>query len=533
MAKVDTKHRLYTAMLARWERVRDCYEGGDAVKARGPRYLPLLDSHRTDTKDGQVRYEEYKLRALFYNAMARTVDGLAGAIFQKSPEIKATQEVQDQLKEITSDGMPFELFGLKCAQEVLIAGRYGVLLDMPAKDADLDEPGDTGNEEPTPYWCGYAAEDIVNWTLKGEGGDLYLGRVILREWTEKPDPENPEFGTILVERYRVLELEDGSGEYTVTLWEKEKPDSKEFTAGAPVKPERLGSPLTFIPFMFLGPTSMSPVPAKPPLVDLADVNLSHYRTSADLEHGRHFTALPTPWVSGLADSGTGQLSIGSGTAWVLQPNGSAGMLEFSGAGLGALVTADQDKRKAMATLGARLLEDQPVAVETATAFLGRHAGEHATLKTITQALERGLETVLKWHVWWQTTGVDRNPVEEDVAIEMNKDFLASRLGPQELQALVAALQAETISYATFYAELKRGGLARPGVEADEELAEIKRTGSSSPSGNDSDILPTDGNQDNPSLPNSVPGKPAGNQVPGNQGKPKSTNSVPGKPPVTS
>ena len=31
----------------------------------------------------------------------------------------------------------------------------------------------------------------------------------------------------------------------------------------------------------------------PPLNDLADVNLSHYRGYADHKHGLHFTALPT------------------------------------------------------------------------------------------------------------------------------------------------------------------------------------------------------------------------------------------------
>jgi hypothetical protein len=86
------------------------------------------------------------------------------------------------------------------------------------------------------------------------------------------------------ERFRVLLL-DEEGYYKVEIWSDGR-DGYQITDE--FFPTRRGERLAFIPFTFLGPVSIKPYVAKPPLLDLVDVNLSHYRTSADLEHGRHW-----------------------------------------------------------------------------------------------------------------------------------------------------------------------------------------------------------------------------------------------------
>jgi len=56
---------------------------------------------------------------------------------------------------------------------------------------------------------------------------------------------------------------------------------------------------------------------------------------------------------------------------------------------------------------------------------------------------------------------------------LNKDFFTTKMTADDLRSLIGALQAETISYATFYAQLAKGEIARPGVTAEEEQAEIQ------------------------------------------------------------
>lgn len=460
---VNTPSSEYETAKRKWERCRDAYDGGDAIKKKGELYLPPLGSHApngTFTTEGQYRYLAYKDRALWYNATGRTVDGLAGGIFQKSPKIVAPNVVTKALADVTLTNQPVELFALQQAKEVLTVGRAGILVDM------SDRPGMA-----RPYWAAYRAEDIISYRAISIDGDEVLTRVVLCETVSVDDPKDP-FVQKESQQYRVLELSE-AGVYSQTEWTAKAPGSNEWVASAPKIAERRGSPLNFIPFVFLGPTSISPAIPKPPLDDLVLVNISHYRNMADLEHGRHFVALPTPWISG-ASKPEGPVTIGSESAWFLGADGSAGMLEFTGQGLGALENADQQKRHMMAVLGARLLEEQGTKSnvnETAAAVGMRHAGEQATLKTLAQSLETGFTLALQWHSWW--VGTEDAPADTGAVFELNKEFSTLRMAPEQLRALVEALQANAISDETFYHNLEDGGLARPGVPFDEEQKDIE------------------------------------------------------------
>lgn len=450
---VNTPHRSYTDTLERWTRCRDCYDGGDAVKAKKTVYLPELASHRKNPG----KYGEYILRALFYGAMNRTVDGLAGAIMQREPTVKFVPVAEEDPKDITLAGEPLEVFAATVAREVLMTGRYGVLVDMMPEGEEAP---------PRPYWSGWQTESIINWQTSRVYGDEVLTMVVLAETVEEPNLKD-KFVPERVEQFRVLELINGA--YVQTIWRK--PD-KEWQAVAEIIPTRRGDPLPYIPFTFVGPTSVTPKIKKPPLLDLADVNLSHYRTMADLKHGLHYTGLPQPYVAGLIDNGSGPLEIGSGVAWVLRENGKADILQADGDLLGALEKDEERLRKMMAVLGARLLEDVASVQETLGAVAMRHSGEHATLRSVTQIIEQALTFAARWHGWW--VGTEEEPEEVDASIELNKDFWAMKMPPQELQALVMALQADAISYETFYAALVKGEYARPGVTADEEKAAIDK-----------------------------------------------------------
>ena len=59
--------------------MRDAVAGEDVVKARGETYLPRLT--------GQEAYRGYVLRALFFGATGRTLQGLLGAVMRKDPVV--------------------------------------------------------------------------------------------------------------------------------------------------------------------------------------------------------------------------------------------------------------------------------------------------------------------------------------------------------------------------------------------------------------------------------------------------------------
>ena len=235
-------------------------------------------------------------------------------------------------------------------------------------------------------------------------------------------------------------------------------------------PLRRGKPLDFVPVVFFGPTDTTPEVDKPPLLDLVDMNFSHYRSSADLEHGRHFVGLPTPWVAGFPRDIN--LRIGSNIAWVSNDTSAkAGILEFTGQGLGALEKALESKERLMAVLGARLLEEQKRAAEAAATVELRQTGETSTLIRIIQVVEEGFSQILRWVAWW--AGLTADPVDPSITVTLNRDLAAIRATPQEVAALVQALQGGVMAFETVYANLERLEMTREGVTAEDELAAIQ------------------------------------------------------------
>jgi len=262
--------------------------------------------------------------------------------------------------------------------------------------------------------------------------------------------------------------------YVQQLWRRNAQSKEWVRFGEEILALRRGEPLSFIPFVLLNPLSGALALSTPPLLDLADINLAHWRNSCDHEQGLHIVAAPTPFVAGMkrGDGDTSKVAIGPSTVWLLDKDGKAGMVEFTGAGLKSLVEAMQVKQRQMAIVGAKLLEEQPTAPETATAVLTRHAGEHATLRTIASSVELGLQRILQIMGWW--TGVEDAVDDVPVRVELNKAIITVKAKPEEITVALTALQAEEISYATFWEILVEGGWAREGITAEEEQLEISR-----------------------------------------------------------
>jgi hypothetical protein len=198
------------------------------------------------------------------------------------------------------------------------------------------------------------------------------------------------------------------------------------------------------------------------------VNLDHYRLNADYKHGVHFTALPTAWVSGFDK--TSSLRIGSSTAWVTETAGaSAGFLEFTGQGLTTFERAMDRDESLLAVLGSRLLEGQKKVGETAEAIELRQSGENSILANIAVNVSAALTQVLRWAYWWNSTEESPDDVTADqVVVELNTDFSTKGLSAQEIQAIVAAWQANAISRDTMTELFRRGEVLPEGRTNKEE-----------------------------------------------------------------
>ena len=448
---VNTTCDDYKLNIDKWIKCRIVAQGEESVKKAGTAYLPSL------VEQSPKEYETYKDRALFYGATSRTLSGLLGAIFRKSPVVTPDNtRVSEELKSVTPDHQSARSFAAGVILEVLTIGRIGVMIDAPQEEGGK------------PYLISYKAESIINWKYENTGEGLVLTLVVLEESYEAVGDD--EFESKIKTQYRVLELVNGVYQQRVFRGHAEAKKGTELdffeVTDLSAIPKVSGANLDYIPFVFINPVDLTGLLQDSPVLALVNVNLSHYRSSADLEHGRHFTGLPTAWVAGFEK--TDAFRIGSQVAWVSEePDAHAGFLEFTGQGLGSLENALKEKQEMMAVLGARMLEGEKRAVESGNALATRYRGEHNVLANVSKVCTDAFGILFTWLMQWRG-------VSAEIEYQLNTDFINDKLNAQDIKALMETWQAGAISWDTLFFNFKRGEIYPEDVDMDMEQGSLEK-----------------------------------------------------------
>lgn len=458
---IDSEHPEYTARKVQWEKLRDCAAGQEAVHAKGAQYLPRL-SGQTDED-----YKAYLKRTIFYSATGRTIDGLSGMVFRKEPQVEVPAGMKEYLDDITLSGLSLTEFAQQIVDDDITVGRAGILVDFPAVEANTTR-AQAEQSNVRPFMKHYTAENIFNWKIEGRNNAQVLTQVRLWEVVEAQG--DGEFDVKERRQIRILDLNEFN-QYRQRVFIKiTTVRGQEWVQlGDDIIPLKNGAPLNAIPFYFVGVKNSSVCPEKPPLIDLANVNLSHYVSTADLEHGAHFTGLPTAVIVGhteTEDEGA-EYRIGAATAWVFpNPDTKVEYLEFQGQGLGALENRIAKKEEYMAFLGARMLTPDKKGVEAVETAQIHRMGEISVLASLTIAASETIEKALAFMAEW-------GGFSGKVDFKLNTDFIATRMAADELLALLQSWQGGAIAYADLLDNLKRGEIVKEDRTEDQIRSEVE------------------------------------------------------------
>lgn len=469
---VTNLHKEYDKFKWQWKRCRDVISGKDALLQNGlsrerftgslynPNfnvdvYLPRL-VNQTDQE-----YMAYAERAGFFNATGRTLDALTGLIFAKNPQWELPTAIERYADDITLTDTNLREFAEQVVEQQIAVGRVGIMVDYPA-DAPTNvsvAAAEALNLRPFLRW--YSTETIINWRSTFVRGVEVLTLVVLKETVEV---RQDEFTSDDVDQYRVLDLTPEG--YRVRVM------SEDGAVLSEAFPLQRGQRMQYIPFVILGASSASVEVQKPPLMDLVDTNISHYRNSADYEHGLHFTGLPTPYVAGVQLQEGQTLSVGSMSAWVFpDPSAKADYLEFKGDGLETLRNAMKDKEQRMAVLGARMLMNDTRGAEAVGTMELRTAADRSLLASIARAASDAIAKALNIMAEWVGA-------PQTCTFSLNTDYGASRLQPQMMQQLVSAYQSDAIPLSVLFENLQRGEIISQAMTFEEYEAQLDDEGPS-------------------------------------------------------
>jgi hypothetical protein len=435
----------------RYDKVRDCVAGEETIKKAGTKYLPKPNESDLSTAN-ETRYKNYLTRAVFYNVTGRTLDGLLGTVFQKTPHVEIPSSLEILKQDADGGGVTLEQQAKKALSSVLQFGRAGLLVDYPAT-SEAVTVADQQSGQIRPNITLWEPWDVINWRVATIGGQRKLSLVVISEQLVTDDDG---FEADEVEQIRVLRLVNGV--YVVELWQQDvDADGKPWLVVASYIPtDAAGKPWNFIPFVFIGSKNNDPTPDLPPLYDLACLNVAHYRNSADYEEACYMLGQPTPVVSGLTkdwvdDVLKGTIMFGSRAIVPLPAGGQAQLLQIAPNTMPK--EAMEHKEAQMLALGAKLVEQRgsgnPV---TATQVNQNEASETSILATAANNVSSAYSSALKW------AGIFGGAAGECV-YKLNTEFQLRLASFQDRAQLVSEWQANAITTSEMRQNLNRIGVA--------------------------------------------------------------------------
>jgi hypothetical protein len=450
---VTNEHEKYAEYKKDWEEVRDCVKGNRAIKKRKETYLPKLSGQTPED------YDRYLKKVKFFGATSRTLDGLHGNVFRKAPE--ESSEVSDTFKKSLEDvdlmGTNIEQFASDIVYDTLQTNWGGVLVDYPRGEEAVSLL-DAENKGLKAYLKHYPAETVINWEYKTINGKTQLAMVVLVEPYAEPIP-NDKFAVKKYNKYRVLYIDPVIKKYRQDVYDDKisltEPTEKEVII------KMNGEELNEIPFY----TIPANIPEKSMLYDLAQLNLQHYVDTADYNHGKYYTSVPTPIAIGLEpeldDQGKPKPMFIGGTKFQFFPNkdsisgADVKYLEFTGQGMKALADGIGHLETQMAILGAHIIANEKKGVETAEALRVHRIGENGVLAAFTRNVSNALTLALRKKGQWD--GEDINKLNE-WDINFNTDYDLSEENAQTLAVLLTGRSSGEIPRMSLYLGLKAMGL---------------------------------------------------------------------------
>lgn len=405
---VNTTHPDYDHYFGLWAKTR---AAANSSVDQSDIYLPA------DFKDDTERYKVYRERAYFLGVTGRTEKSMVGMVFRKPADYELPAGIEYLLEDFDGSGNSAEQAAKAALTNLLETKRHLFLVDYPKA-----EEGITAAQERElglrPTIASYAAENLINWRFEGIRGKRQLVLAVLQE---SQNQSTDEFGHDYRTVYRVLRLTDGV--YTQQLY------NHNYQAISDEYSPRMAGGGTFDHIPLHGVRELE----NPPLLDIAKVNIAHYRNIADLEDSAYVVGQPTVHLdvgdTGLeewAERNTEGVKFGSRTGLITRK----GKLEIAQASENNLVRQiKMDKEQEMIMLGAQLITRGGQA-ETAEAARINASAEASVLDTLVNDLSEDIEAA------FEDAALFAGEQIETVEYSLNTDYWETGLSPQAFMAIV-------------------------------------------------------------------------------------------------
>jgi len=223
-----------------------------------------------------------------------------------------------------------------------------------------------------------------------------------------------------------------------------------------------------IPFAVAYSNRVNFMESRPPLEDIASLNLKAYQVQSDLDNQLHISAVPMLAFYGFPQAAE-EVSAGPGEAISFPGDGRAEYIAPPSNAFDAQFKRLDQLASQINELGLSAVLGQKLSAETAESKrIDRSQGD-STMMVIAQNMQDLIDNCLAHHSHFLN-------IPEAGSSFVNRDFLGSRLEPQEIQALLQLYTAGTISQRTLLDQLYEGEVLGDEFDVEEELESTQAGG---------------------------------------------------------
>lgn len=439
------------AMRKYWDVITPLMGGTMAMRAAGKSLLPQYPAEADDSYNERLRL------STLLPAYSETVGNMTSRVFAEP--LQVGDDVPGQLVEMTADidhsGNDLNSWAVEFFREGLSHGLCHALIDHSRTEGVRTQAEEIAAGV-RPYAVLVKPEQVLGWRAKG-------GQLTMFRYIEIVEEEDGEFGAKCVEQIRVLEP---------GAWRTYRKADK---GGWGLHDEGANS-LAYIPLVtfYTGRTGF--MTAKPPLLELAHLNVKHWQSQSDQDNILHVIRVPILVRIGVQATFDNQgkpvppeFKVGTGALTDLPKDGDLKYVEHTGAAVKAGREALQDLLDEMRMAGAKLLTPEKSATKTATQADEEAAQELSPLARMANHFADCLAQLLQFMADYRGLG-------DGGTVEMRGNFDVDYMPEVSLPTLVAMANAGMLSKETLFAEMQRRGVISDEYEWVTELAKIEGQG---------------------------------------------------------
>ena len=450
----STTSMAWDSMIPIWDMIDTILGGTGPMRDAATTYLPQHE------QESMPNYQERLGRCTLFNMTELTLGTWVGKPF--SDPVKLNEDVPKEIVNISNDidlrGNNMTVVARDWFRESLAKSFSHILIDMPALTDDERNGrtlADDNRDNIRPYWVLIKPENLIFAESQIINGREMLTHVRILETIIDRDG----FAESVTEQIRILE----PGWFEI--WEKEF-TNKSRTRFKWVRVQSDFTDLDEIPLVTFYANRTGLMEGKPPLEDLAHLNIRHWQSTSDQINILTVSRFPMLAVSGATDQSGDTMVIGPrqllGTK---DAQGRFYYVEHSGKAIKSGREDLEDLEEQMASYGAEFLKRKSGS-HTAT---GRALDSSEAMSPLqdmvirfTESMGEALDITAKW------LKLERDGGTVDIAT----DFSISGQDDAELKILLEARKNGDISMIDFLNELKLRGILSDDFDVTQNISRI-------------------------------------------------------------